>query len=201
MDDVTDAAAAVGAYRHAVAQALQLLDHLAVVEPHADAMERCASNLEEAVRAVRTLPVLPEDATIAPNHPRNPRFEPAERGLTPSLWVDAEDETQMVGRVCFSPRFGGAAAVHGGAISLFFDDVLGMTAHKQVKDAVARTAYLKVDYRSLAPLVKELSCRVWIERIEGRKLFVRGEIRDASRLIAEAEGLWVVPRVSPASYI
>ncbi|WP_235735286.1 PaaI family thioesterase [Nocardioides alcanivorans] len=54
-----------------------------------------------------------------------------------------------------------------------------------------RTAYLKVDYRSLTPVGRTLRARVWVDRIEGRKLFARGTLHDGDRLCAEMDGLFI----------
>jgi acyl-coenzyme A thioesterase PaaI-like protein len=182
------------AYRSVVDRAARILDQLAVIAPDADTMSRCDAALSGVEDAPRALPALPEDVAAPAHAPGNPRFSPAERGLVPAFTVDVEDGGQFAGHVRFGPRFGGTAAVHGGALSLFFDDALGMVANGSVTGGVARTAFLRVDYRSPAPLEAELSCRVWIERVEGRKGFVRGDLRHGGTLVAEADGLWVAPR-------
>ncbi|GAA4742173.1 hypothetical protein GCM10023350_28670 [Nocardioides endophyticus] len=187
------------AYRGAVDLVLRVLDRLATVAPERKQMDQCAGHLASALDALRGIDDLPEDVAAPAHALGNPRFQPAERGLTPVFAVEIEDEAQISGHVRFSPRFGGTAAVHGGAISLFFDDALGMIANRDVRGGVARTAFLRVDYRSLARLDTDLSCRTWIAGIEGRKRFIRGEIRDAETMIAEAEGLWISPRPGATS--
>ena len=96
------------------------------------------------------------------------------------------------GRVTFS-RFhlGGGAAVHGGVQPLLFDDVLGRVAN-QSKPFVARTAYLKVDYRRVTLLDVELFWVAQLERIEGRKRFTTGRLTDADdTVLVEAQALFV----------
>ncbi|SNQ52061.1 conserved hypothetical protein [Frankia canadensis] len=182
------------AYRRVVDRAARILDQLAVLAPDADTMRRCEAALAGVEVALRVLPTLPEDVTAPAHAPGNPRFQPAERGLVPAYAVAESDGGRLSGQVRFSPRFGGTAAVHGGALSLFFDDALGRVANAAVTGGVARTAFLRVDYRSPAPLEVALSCRVWIERVEGRKGFVRGEMRHGETLTAEAAGLWIAAR-------
>lgn len=108
--------------------------------------------------------------------------------------VDEIDQKRVTGRVVFGRHYlGRNGAVHGGAIPLLFDDLLGALALAGDRP-LSRTAYLHVDYRSVAPVEQELRFEGWIEREEGRKIFVRGVLRDGDRTCAEAEGLFVTLR-------
>ena len=120
-------------------------------------------------------------------HPLLPPFVVDEDPLGP----DATTGT-LRGRVTFT-RFhlGGGAAVHGGVQGLLFDDVLGRVAN-QSKPFVARTAYLKIDYRRVTLLDVELFWAATLERIEGRKRFTSGRLTDADgALLVEAQALFV----------
>ncbi|WP_040835145.1 PaaI family thioesterase, partial [Nocardia brevicatena] len=86
---------------------------------------------------------------------------------------------------------GGNNAVHGGYISLGFDDLMGVAAAAYC-DRVTRTASLTVDYRSITPLNTELDLRAWAERQEDRKVFMRATLHDGDRLCAEAHGLFIM---------
>ncbi|GAA1866769.1 PaaI family thioesterase [Pseudonocardia ailaonensis] len=97
----------------------------------------------------------------------------------------------MRGTVRFGRYYlGGNGAVHGGAIPLMFDDLMGRFANRDGRPA-ARTAYLNVDYRSITPIGTDLTVEVRTGREEGRKRFVSGVLRDGDRVCAEAEGLFV----------
>ncbi len=64
---------------------------------------------------------------------------------------------------------------HGGVVSAIFDDVCGyVLAMEQV---MAFTAYLKVDYKAGTPIHEPITFSVWLDRQEGRKMFIRGECR------------------------
>ena len=78
--------------------------------------------------------------------------------------------------------------MHGGQVTLLFDDLLGGVAGAV---ATSRTAYLNVDYRSLTPMGVALRVEGWVERVEDRKIYVRGQLLDGARVCAEAEGLFV----------
>ena len=84
-------------------------------------------------------------------------------------------------------------AAHGGAIALLFDEFLGGVPILR-KLPWSRTAYLKTDYRSVTPIGVPLQITAWLERLDGRKQFVRGQLHDGDRLCAQAEGLWVALR-------
>jgi acyl-coenzyme A thioesterase PaaI-like protein len=116
------------------------------------------------------------------------RFNPT-RLLSPVTRRDQLDSQTFVGRVTFGPLYGGAnGAVHGGAIPLVFDEALAQLANL---DGQTRTASLTVDYRSVTPLGRELTIRGWIERVEGRKVFLRATLHHGDTLTAEAHALFV----------
>jgi len=111
--------------------------------------------------------------------------------MLPELVVTSRGDGQVEGTVSFGRWFlGGGMAAHGGAVALLFDEVLGIQAGLAA-GGMTRTAYLKVDYRALTPIDTELVARAWIDRVEGRKLFVRGELRHGEALCAEADGLFL----------
>jgi acyl-coenzyme A thioesterase PaaI-like protein len=88
---------------------------------------------------------------------------------------------------------GAPSRLHGGITAAFFDEVLGaLTTLVGADDAM--TASLTVDFRSPAYTGAVLTQRAWLERRDGRKWFVRGEVHDDDRLVAEARGLWIEPR-------
>jgi acyl-coenzyme A thioesterase PaaI-like protein len=112
--------------------------------------------------------------------------------LLPAYVYDEQSPTRLTGRVTFT-RFhlGGNGAVHGGVAPLLFDDVLGHLANLR-RAGVARTAYLKVDYRAVTPIDVELRFEATIDREQGRKRFVTGRLyRPDGVLVAEADALFV----------
>jgi acyl-coenzyme A thioesterase PaaI-like protein len=115
------------------------------------------------------------------------------RGQTmmPRLVLEDAPPGEVRGHVVFGRYFLGVnGAAHGGALPLLFDEVLGIAAAAPDRPRV-RTAYLHVDFRALTPLDTRLEVRGWLDRQEGRKRFVRGELRCGDVLCAEAEALFV----------
>ncbi|WP_345525358.1 PaaI family thioesterase [Nocardioides endophyticus] len=121
------------------------------------------------------------------------QFRHFSRGQTllPAVAVDTYDGQRVDGRVTFGRFYlGSNGAVHGGAISLLFDDLLGQVANGP--DAPrARTAYLHVNFHRITPIGVELSCHAGIRTVEGRKVHIDGELCHGEEVVASAEGLFV----------
>jgi acyl-coenzyme A thioesterase PaaI-like protein len=110
--------------------------------------------------------------------------------LVPFVW-EAESDSHIRGRVVFRPfHLGGNGAAHGGTLPLLFDEVLGRLANS-VGRTIARTAYLKVNFRKITPIGVTLQIDATVDRIEGRKRWVSARLLNGGTLIADAEGLFV----------
>ena len=112
------------------------------------------------------------------------------------LQVPAELKKTDDGRVRGTTRFrrfhlGRNGAAHGGSIAMLFDSLLGYTASKLTRSPYQRTAFLHINYRHIVPVEKELQVDAGIERVDGRKIFVRGRLTDGEVLLADGEALFV----------
>jgi acyl-coenzyme A thioesterase PaaI-like protein len=107
------------------------------------------------------------------------------------LWLEGGDDgDRMVGTATFGAAYEGPpGCVHGGYVAAAFDEVLGST--QSLSGSPGMTGRLTVSYRSPTPLETELRFTGWLERVEGRKIFTRGELWAGDRLCAEAEGLFI----------
>ncbi|KQY58466.1 hypothetical protein ASD11_02030 [Aeromicrobium sp. Root495] len=111
--------------------------------------------------------------------------------MLPELHITSAGGGRVDGTVTFGRWFlGGGMAAHGGAVTLLFDEVLGILASVTAR-TITRTAYLRTDFRALTPIDAELDVVAWIERVEGRKIFVRGEVRRGETVCAEADALFL----------
>jgi hypothetical protein len=70
-----------------------------------------------------------------------------------------------------------------------FDEALGFALREP-----GFTAYLHVDYRAPTPLHRELVVDAAVDRVDGRKNFVRGTAKLDDRVLCEAEALFLTPR-------
>jgi hypothetical protein len=69
--------------------------------------------------------------------------------MLPPFVAQTGDDRSISGTLTFGRYFSGAGstAVHGGAITLLFDDVLGSGGPPR-----ARTAYLRTEFRAVTPI-------------------------------------------------
>lgn len=89
-------------------------------------------------------------------------------------------------------HLGRNGAVHGGALGLLFDSVLGMTSGVITGGPRQRTAYLHINYRQIVPINKELQVDAGVDRVEGRKIFVSGRLSDGDTVLTDSEALFVL---------
>jgi len=114
--------------------------------------------------------------------------------LIPPMHYDVRDDDRAGGLVSFT-RFhlGGGGAVHGGIVPLVFDEVLGRLAGSGGRPR-SRTAFLHVDYRAVIPLDVPVRFDGRLDRVEGRKMFLTGELTLDAAVLCEAQALFVVLR-------
>src|SRR6202012_1980180 len=110
--------------------------------------------------------------------------------MIPAVEITEYSDTHARGYVSFGRFYlGGNGAVHGGAIPLVFDELMGRLADTG-EPGPSRNAYLHVNYRSITPIETRLAIEAHCDREEGRKRFLSGTIRDGDTLCADAEGLF-----------
>jgi hypothetical protein len=114
----------------------------------------------------------------------NPVAPPVELSLVPG------DPPRVVGEVTLGEAYEGApSCVHGSVIASVYDQVLALAPI--FADCAGPTATLTVHFRKMTPLHVPLRFAGWVERIEGRKAFVRGTCHAGDELLSESEGLYV----------
>ena len=93
---------------------------------------------------------------------------------------------------------GAPGRAHGSIVAALFDDVFG-----SVLDIVKQPAFtgdLYIRYAAPTPLFRELECRVRLDRREGRRLFMTGELTDSvtDQVVATAKATFIA--VDPAAF-
>lgn len=158
----------------------------------ADAPDEVVTQAADLIEGVNRL-LAPHDADEW-HSPSGRRMDLPNRGNVMQVPVNLTiTEDGRVGGTARFRRFhlGRNGAVHGGALALLFDSILGYAAFKLSNSLRQRTAFLHVDYRKIALIEKELQVDAGIDRIEGRKIFVEGRILDGDDVLCEAHALFV----------
>jgi acyl-coenzyme A thioesterase PaaI-like protein len=111
-------------------------------------------------------------------------------GLTSErLLDDGSLETDVV---CARDQEGGPAVAHGGWTASVMDEALGHLPILSGQFAV--TAELTIRYRRPVPVERPLRARSWVDRREGSRWYISGELllAQGGAVLAEATGVWVV---------
>lgn len=78
---------------------------------------------------------------------------------------------------------------HGGIVAAIFDDLFGSVPN--LHGMIAFTASLTVEYVAPSPVHAPVTFRGWVDRIEGKKIFVVGEAHHDDMLVTKARGLFI----------
>lgn len=183
------------AFAELVVASGRVRDALVDVGCDADVLRRGARALEQVAReleaAVQAPGVLDDLASVD----LDPRYGIRDRGLIPRHTITSADAFRLAGVTTIERHFTGVGAVHGGAIALLFDDLLGRLANAAPRP-MARTAHLQLDFRLAVPWGRALGFSCEVARIDGRKRYLEGKLFDDGRVLAEAKGLWVELRTA-----
>ena len=111
--------------------------------------------------------------------------------LLPPYVIDTSSQDKLTGHVTFTRFYlGGGHAAHGGSHTLLFDDVMGHLSGRQ--GGVARTAYLKVNFRQITPIDTELTFDVTLDGVDGRKRWMSARLYDpAGQTVSDADALFL----------
>lgn len=168
-------------------------EELAVV---AGRVEEIAAQLaaEPPVQRVHDSPYHPMSIVGGSAHPWAPQLHtaPIDGGVAGSVVLGAVHE-------------GGPGLAHGGVLSLLLDHAMGQAVY--VAGHSAMTVSLELCYRAPTPLARPLAVSARVERIEGRRVFVAGQIALDGRVTVEASGMFLkltpenVAQIFPADRI
>jgi acyl-coenzyme A thioesterase PaaI-like protein len=102
-----------------------------------------------------------------------------------------EGERALFRATCPPDRQGGPKVAHGGWTAAAFDECLGSLPNRATGLAV--TAELTVRYLKPVPVGRTLEVRVELDRREGSRWYVSGEmlLRGSADVLARASGVWV----------
>lgn len=78
---------------------------------------------------------------------------------------------------------------HGGIVAALFDDVLGFVL--TILEQPAYTGELTIRYEAGTPIGVPLECRCRLDRREGRKLYLIGELTANGAVVARSHGVFI----------
>lgn len=99
----------------------------------------------------------------------------------------------VVARVSLDASFEGfSGVIHGGVQALMLDEVMASATHHHT-GRYGVTAELVTRYRRAAQTGAELLLHGWVERAEGRRVWVRGRLCEPSgQTITEGKSLYIL---------
>jgi acyl-coenzyme A thioesterase PaaI-like protein len=107
-----------------------------------------------------------------------------------------DDDVLTSNLACPADHEGGPNVAHGGWTASVMDEILGHVpiAHNQL----SVTATLTVNFRKPVPIERPLQARAWIDKIEGQKWFISGELvlLPTESVLATATGIWIARDVA-----
>lgn len=116
-------------------------------------------------------------------------------GLGAWLWRDGD---HAVMEATLGKAFEGAPQrAHGGIVAALIDETMGLVL--AIHEALAFTVQLDITYLAPTPINETIYARAWLERKEGRKMFMRAEVTSGATTIAEASSLFI--EVDPTKFL
>lgn len=106
--------------------------------------------------------------------------------------VDTEKGPRLRGEVTLTATYEGAPrTVHGGIVSALMDEMLGNA--QRVAQVAGYTGTITTRFRAPTPTYTPLVLEAWVDRVEGRKIFMAGTMHAGELLCAEADGIFISP--------
>jgi acyl-coenzyme A thioesterase PaaI-like protein len=87
--------------------------------------------------------------------------------------------------------------VHGGMLMSFADRALGETAMRAADGANCVTIQLEMKFIDVGRLGDWIEIRPQVVKRTGSLVFMRGDVREGTRLLASADGVWKILRRRP----
>lgn len=179
----------------------RILNRLVLVRPSAEDLTEAATMARQFAARLDDLPVRGPgahngQAGLQPqDHVRHSPMSGTGNAVAPPMDMrtvghDRHGHPVTEGTVRFGAAYEGPPGhVHGGFVAAMFDELLGRT-----QGSAGFTASLTVSFRRPSPLHETFELRAAVERVEGRKRWIRGTCHLDGVLLTEAEGLFLAPR-------
>jgi acyl-coenzyme A thioesterase PaaI-like protein len=106
-------------------------------------------------------------------------------------FIPQADQSVLAEVVCPASWEGGPMVAHGGWTAATFDEVLGHIGPLQ--GALTVTGTLTIEYVKPVPVERDLEVRARVERVEGRRWYLAGEmtLKSTGAVLGRAKGIFV----------
>lgn len=160
----------------------------AAITPLFDALGDSPPRVRESGPWTRDALVPPADGEAFPDSVYRPVSGSGNPFSVPFTMI--RDGESVTATVTLDSGFEGAPGrSHGGFVSAIFDDLLGSLP--MLVGKIAFTGSLTIEYVAPSPVHEPVTYRGWIDRIEGRKLFVLGEARHGDAVVTRASAVFI----------
>jgi len=184
-----------------VQQVHQLIETVALLDTRqcpASELDVVASLVSDVNARAATLPSLREkggmtasegyDASLLERSGITGRSNP----VAPPIQVTVDGDRIRAWATYGAVYEGPPGCLHGGFIAAAFDDLMGMA--QVTSGRAGYTGTLTVKMRRPTPLYQRIDYEAWVERTQGRKIWVKATSKAADVLLCEAEILFIAPR-------
>jgi hypothetical protein len=157
-------------------------------------LEQASARLKNAPRYFGKIDYLensPYDSFEDVSHELSP-LSGLSNPLSPPVTIEVKDGKAWGSVFCGWAYEGPPGTIHGGFVAAIFDQFLGMA--QMIGKQPGMTGRLTVHYHARSPLNKELQLKAWLERVDGRKTVIHGEMFDGENKTASCEGLFIAPK-------
>lgn len=103
-----------------------------------------------------------------------------------------ERDTRLFGKAWFGPNtIGPPGHAHGGSMAAVLDEAMGFAAW--VAGHAVLAAKITIEFHNMLPIGTDATLEAWVEEKDGRKVMVKGRIKDpdSGKSFAEGEGLFI----------
>jgi acyl-coenzyme A thioesterase PaaI-like protein len=189
------------AKRQVSAKIKDLIELLVTSDADIEVLDNISNSLDSAVAALENSPRYfgkvdylengPYQSFSDVSHELSP-LSGLSNPLSPPVKIEVKDGKASGSVFCGWAYEGPPGTVHGGFVAAIFDQFLGMA--QMIGKQPGMTGRLIVHYHARSPLNKELQLKAWLERVDGRKTIIHGEMFDGDNKTASCEGLFIAPK-------
>jgi acyl-coenzyme A thioesterase PaaI-like protein len=142
---------------------------------------------ELALKHFRATPSPPDGGELSGHDERPISGRASPWGLDPRIIRDGDEAVAHI--TLRSAHEGAPGRSHGGIVAALLDDICGfvLTIHARP----AYTGELTIRYQAGTPIGVPLECRCRLDRSEGRKMYISGELTAAGEVVARVRGLFL----------